>query len=326
MFLLRLLLLCFLCFPALMPASAVIRRSYPEALQHAGHKPVVLFCYGANYDEVAVEFHDAFMNTKHIRDLLRRCMFVEVPLYQLPTEKQKQEMQEIIGPRGLPGGIRCYPCLVITDSRGYTRSVIQGPEEMKDVDTALKNLKERLENFDKQEKLLSKVETAGGPRRYRLLTEAVDIDKMNLPGNAADLGKRRRKRDKEGFEERIAFDPINFMRHISIFSPQKAEAYTREMMKNPGYSKTQRQEMLAALAGSFRRSRNKKDDEVEEGYKRLTDEEIIAKMRALYTEMYELAPDSLYGAYAESAIELWVKPLEDASDTAHGISEDSAKE
>lgn len=310
--LLRQILSLTLLFCVLLPAEAVIKRTYPEARRNAGHKPIVLLCYGANYDERAEKFHDTFMHWKHLRDLLSKCVFVEVPLYQYPTEQQKKEMQEIIGPDGLPGGIRCFPCLVITDSKGNARSVIQEPDDMKSVDTALTKLKERVEAFEKQEKLLNKVDSASGQRRYRLLTEAVDVKDMSLPQDAIERGKRRIKRDKVGFEDRMVFNPITYMEHIMPFTPEQAEADTRDMMQNPGYSKTQRQEMLAALGGNLRRDRDKKAEDYEEGYVRMTEEERIKKLRAIYTEMRDLDPQSMYGAYAQGALDRWVIPAEKA--------------
>lgn len=71
--------------------------------------------------------------------------------------------------------------------------------------------------------------------------------------------------------------------------PGEVEGHIRGLLAQPGYSLTQRQEMLAALAGHIRRNKGSVD-----------------KLRALYTEMRDLDPDSMYGAYAKGALNMWV--------------------
>ena len=74
-----------------------------------------------------------------------------------------------------------------------------------------------------------------------------------------------------------------------------ANAHVRKMMAQGGYSKLQRQMMMAAYAGHLRRGGEKMKPASKE------------RLRALYTEMRNIDPESTYGAYAEGALVIWVE-------------------
>lgn len=275
---------------AVLPAGALTVRSYPDALAKAGHKPIVLFCYGANYDEVSQKAYDVFIKQHKLQPALRSCVFVEVPIYQMPDDRQKKEMERIIGKRGLPGGIFSYPSLAVVDDGGNLRGIVQRADEMKDVDSAVSALTKLLEAYDRQEDLIIKAEKASGTRKAKLLMEASDVRGVNLPPDAGEGGRRNKAmKDNVGLEARKKFDPIVIMERTFNLPPTEVEGHIRSLLAQPGFSLTQRQEMLAALAGHIRRNGGSVD-----------------KLRALYTQMRDLDPDSMYGAYAKGALAMWV--------------------
>lgn len=272
-----------------LPLSAAVMRSYPDALAKAGHKPIVLYCYGANYDQVSRKSYDELVKHHKLQPALRNCIFVEVPIYQLPDEKQKREMEKIIGKHGLPGGIFSYPSLAVVDDGGHLRGIVQRAEEMKDAESACAALTKLLDAYDKQEDLIIKAEKAGGTRKAKLLMEASEVRGINLPPDAGDGGKRKAMKDNVGINDRQNFDPITIMERTFSMEESQVEGYIRGLLNKPGYSLTQRQEMLSSLAGHIRRHNGSTE-----------------KLRALYTEMRDLDPDSMYGAYAQGALDLWV--------------------
>lgn len=288
-----------------LPAGAEVARTYDDALKRAGHKPAVLFCYGANYDAQSLDFHQKLVKENKIHSFQHRCIFLTIPIYQLPNEAQKKEVQKIMGKHDLPWGIFSFPCLAVLDAAGNLRGVVQKPEEMQTVETAIAALLPIIDAYEKQEKLLHKVDTASGPRRSRLLIEASDVCGVELPPNTVERGKRNPDKDKAGFENRASFDPENFLRSLNVIEPEKLDAFVRETLETPGYSIRQRQEMLAAYAGVLRRKAVSKLSDSGAN----TQEEAL-KIRALYTEMRDLDPASVYGAYAEDALERWVRPIE----------------
>lgn len=284
------LLFALAALAAALPTGAATARTYPDALSKAGHKPIVLFCYGANYDEVSQKAYDEFIKKHKLQAATRNCVFVEVPIYQLPDERQKKEMERIIGKRGLPGGIFSYPSLAVVDDGGNLRGIVQRYDEIKDADSASAALTKLLEAYDKQEDLIVKAEKAGGTRKAQLLMQASEVRGINLPPDAGEGGKRNKDmKDNVGLGARKGFDPISVMEKTFNMEQSQVEGYIRDLLSKPGYSLTQRQEMYAALAGHVRRNGGSPD-----------------KLRKLYTEMRDLDPDSMYGAYAQGALDMWV--------------------
>ncbi len=279
------LFLSFLCCFALAPLMAAPARSYDDALSKAGDKrAIVVFCYGANYDRVSEQKYEEFVKKRGIMPAVRSCIFLEVPIYQLPDEKQKKEYERIMGGKSLPGGIWSYPCLAVIDGKGNLRGVVQSADELKNAETATAALLELLENFEAQNKLVEKALRAGPKKQGPLLAQAADIN-IKLPGEQI--------KGAEGVESMLKFDALAVVEKLQTMSGEQAHAYIRNMMANGCYSRRQRQEMMAAYAGHMRRKGASSQ-----------------RLRALYYEMRNIDPDSMYGAYAEGAIELWANPAE----------------
>ena len=123
-FLLRTLLLLLLVAA---PANAAIARTYPDALAKAGKNPIVIFIYGANYDKVGQKAYEEFVKKNKISPFIRQATFLEMPLYQMPSDREKKDMEKRLGNKRLPGGIWSYPCLAVIDKKGKLRGIVQGP-------------------------------------------------------------------------------------------------------------------------------------------------------------------------------------------------------
>lgn len=272
---------------------AISAKTYQAALNKAkGNRPVVMFCYGANYDKVSLKTKEAFDKSPKIRQAARKAVYLEVPIYQLPNEKEKKEYEKVMGKSRLPGGIWSYPCLAVLDGAGNLRGIVQSADEMKDPETAAESLKELLASYTDQEKLLKKAIKASGGRQAKLLAQAADIQ-LNLPGNP--LGGRLGK-DDIGISARFNFDPLSVVEKLQPMSLAAANDYVRNMISQGCYSRRQRQEIMAAYAGHVRRNGGSTN-----------------RLRAIYTEMRNIDPNSIYGAYAEGALEIWVDAREKES-------------
>ncbi len=278
----------------LLPAEAATARSYGEALRKAGDKePIVIFCYGANYDPVSEACYQEFIKERKILGIVRRCVFLEMPIFQQPNEKEKKEMEKALGGRRLPGGIWSYPCLAVVDGDGNLRGIVQSAEEMKNAESASVAVLKLLDAFDEQQKLLHKAAKANGSRQARLMTEAADVD-LNLP---------KQLPGKAAIGDRLSFDPIAVMTNLQPMTAAEANSYIRDMMDNGSYTRRQRQEMMMAYTGHMRRLEGTSPD----------------RLRALYIEMRNIDPTSVYAAYAEEAIRLWAQP-KPAEENASGSS------
>lgn len=276
------------------PLQAAIARTYPDALAKTGKHPIVIFIYGANYDKVSERTYEAFVKKNKIMPYLRQATFLEMPLYQMPSDRERKDMEKRMGNKRLPGGIRSYPCLAVVDSAGNLRGIVQKPEEMKDPETALAALKVLLDNFYAQEKILEKARKAKGEKRADLLLAASDID-LRMPGGLINEEDKKNLDGGSGMGSRVDFDPLSVVEKLQTMTFAEANAHIRQMMATGGYSKLQRQMIMAAYAGHLRRGGEENKPASKEW------------LRALYTEMRNIDPNSTYGAYAEGALVIWVE-------------------
>lgn len=271
-----LIILSFLMY--VLPLHAATARSYDDAMRKSGgRKPIVLFCYGANYDKVSEKTYEEFIRKRGIADAVRSVVFLEVPIYQMPNEKEQKEYRKVMGNNSLPGGIWSYPCLVVLDGSGALRGIVQSAEEMKDAESASAALKLVLDAFEDQEKLIKKAVRAKNDDRASLLAQAADVQAI-MPASISGA---------------TPFDPITVVEALQTMSHEEANNYVRQMISSGFYSRRQRQEIMAAYAGHLRRNGASAN-----------------RLRAVYTEMRNIDPNSIYGAYAEGAIALWVVPKE----------------
>ena len=272
-------------------AHGIVVRSYSDALSKAGEKPAVVFAYGANYDKFSMKVYDEFIKKNKIMQAVRKGVFVVVPVYQNPTPAEQREQEKIMGKNHLPGGIWSYPCLAVVDKKGKLRGIVQGASRMQKVEIAAAEIEKLIDAYIEQEKLLSKAASASGARKADLLLQASNIN-IAMP-DMGDKGMSGDMKDKIGLSSRLSFDPIAIVEKLQIMTFAEADEYIRSMIAGGCYSRRQRQEMMAAYAGHLRRNNASPE-----------------RLRALYTEMRNLDPNSMYGAYAEGAIALWVNKEE----------------
>lgn len=274
----------FLCVVGMLIAMAgtgwaATVRSYDDALKKAGKdKPIVVFCYGVNYDKVSDKAYEMYVRRRgrEITKALGSEIFLVIPVYQLPNEKEKREFERVMGKHSLPGGIWNVPSFAVMDGAGNVRGAVRDREVISDPVKTAEALSKLLEDFDKQQKLVEKVEKASDKRKEELTREALSYSDVKLPGHTL-------------------FDPSQngVVEKLQVMSIAAANRFIRSTLNSGAYSPTERQMIMAAYAGHVRREKGP-----------------VHLLRALYTEMRNIDPNSVYGAYAEGAIECWVVPLE----------------
>jgi hypothetical protein len=279
------------------PLLAINARSYDDALKKGKNRPVVFFCYGANIDRANERAFDEFIKQRKLMPFVRDCVFLQVPIYQLPDEKEKKEVARIMGKdRGMPSGIRSLPCLLLLDGDGNLRGSVQDHVDMKDPETAGAALALIIDAYGDQEKLLKKARGASGKRQTGALAEAADMKDVRMPGNPLGNGGNTGL----GSLATNATGMLEVGQKMQEMSLAEAARYMRSLIADGYYSRRQRQEILAAYSGHVRRNGGS-----------------AARLRAIYYEMRNIDPTSIYGAYAEGAIKLWVEPREAAGEPAY---------
>ena len=260
-------------------AGAGEAHSYADALRRAGDKkPVIIFCYGANYDKYSLRVYEEFVKNRRtpLFKILSREIFVVVPMYQQPTEQEKKEQGKKLGGRNLPGGIWSYPSFTVVDGKGNFRGVVQSSDDLASPEKAAEALAKVLDDFREQDKILNKAERASGSNKTKLMREALNISDVRVPGHGM-------------------CDPANdgLVEALQPMSIAAANNHIRSLINNHNYTKLERQMIFSAYAGHVRRNKGP-----------------IPLLRSIYTEMRNIDPTSSYGIYAEGALELWVVPHE----------------
>ena len=269
------------------PVHAAIARSYPDALRRAKDKPIVAFIYGANYDKVSLEARERFVKRRAVTRVARNCIFIEIPVYQMPDKKEQRIIDRVMGDAKLPGGIWSYPCFAVIDSSGTLRGIVQSGDELKSAETAAAALNDILKRFREQQKIVRSAERAKGTKMAEKICEALDLD-LKL---SKDLIKRAADADagnKGGYRNRLNFSYEDLLSELSEKGGPQAEAIVRGNFSRTNYGKKERQESLAVLTGHLRRNGASAE-----------------RLKALYYEMRNIDPDSIYGGYAMGALELW---------------------
>ncbi len=283
----RKLALSLLLLSAALPALAATARSYDDALKKAGDKsPIVIFSYGADYDEVSKASYEALVKRRGIMGVAGKAVFLEMPVYQQPSEREKKATEKLLGGKQLPWGIGSYPSLAVVDGQGNLRGIVQGAD-MKDAATASKALKTMLDAFAEQQKLILAGERASGNRRSELFAQAADIN-LRMP-KVLPSGQKA----TSAIAPSLGFDPYDLGAKLKDMTVSQATTLAREMVDKGHYSRRQKQEILAAYAGHLRRNGASPET-----------------LRPIYTEMRDLDPNSMYAAFAEESMRLWAPGAE----------------
>lgn len=280
----------------ILPAFGISAHSYADGLSKAGNKhPLVIFCFVANGDKYNAKKYDEFIKQHKIDPYVRKSVFLVLPVYQYPDEKQQKQQDRVMGTQKLPGGVWSYPCLAVVDGNNNLRGIVQSAAEMKDVEKAGRAVSRLIDEFKEQETLLGKANRASGSRKAELLMAASDME-LNMPSDAVSNVKKNARRglkDKVGLENRMNFDIMKVVEDLQPLPFAEANLYIRRLIDRGGLSRRQRQEIMAAYAGHLRR--NNASAEL---------------LRAAYTEMRNIDPHSVYAAYAEGALAIWVQKNE----------------
>lgn len=260
-------------------AQAAQLSTYQKGLERAGEDKVfIVFCYGANYDKYSERIYQDYIKNKRnpLARLLSREPYVVVPIYQQPTPSEKREYEKVMGKSRLPGGIWSYPSLTLVDGKGNFRGSVQSSEELATPEKAAEALSTLLEDYRMQQKLLAHAERLKGDSRAQVMREALSFSRVPVPGHGS-------------------YDPANngLVEKLQLMSIEQANEHVRKIIAGGSFTRVERQMILVALAGHMRRNKA-----------------AVHRLRAIFTEIRNIDPTSVYGAYAQGALELWVIPRE----------------
>lgn len=274
----------FLALATLPYAEAARASSLKSAYDRANDRAIVVFCYGANFSPINLSVYEEYMRRRKLMRGLTATTYVELPVWQLPDDKEQKLQDKALGGAKLPK-IRNLPSILIMDGDKVIRGSIQDPEYFQDAEKANKLLAEKLEVFKKQQLLLNSAGRFKTSKKAELVAQAADLgldDSMEVP---SDFNSAAAAVGKDGYPARFSFDWEKMQVDIDKLDNQGAINYIQSRLKNDKLTVIQKQELLCLLTGHLRRNNMNLD-----------------KLREFYQEMNLLKPDSMYGAYAEECI------------------------
>lgn len=273
-------------------AQAAKARSLEDAYGKARDKAIMVYCYPANFNVSMEDHQKEFMSRRKLIKGISGITYLELPIYQNPDKREQKDAAKSLGKAGIPGRIYNLPCVIILDKDKNVRGFIRDGKTMADVELANKELKELIDIFDEQQKLLSRAERARRGKKGEYVAEAEDLGEgrnLFMPPSATAAAAAADGGNKEGYAARYSLSFEDVLPDLDkTESNGEATQLIRGMMKNGKYSKTQQQELLCMLTGHLRRNGAS-----------------ASELRGLYQEMNKINPKSVYGSYAEQCIKTY---------------------
>ncbi len=273
-------------------AEAAKARSLEDAFGKSTDRPIMVYCYPANFNEFSEKQYKEYIQRKKLIKGISGLTYVELPIFQNPDKKEQREEAKTRGKVDLPARIYNLPCVIILDKDKNLRGYIRDSKTMSNAELANKELKELIDIFGKQQKLLGRAEKMTRSKKGEYVIEAEDLGagrNLVMPATATQAAAASDAGNKEGYAARYSLSFEDILPELDkTDSNAQATQLIRGMMKKGKYSNIQQQELLCMLTGHLRRNGAS-----------------ASELRALYQEMYKADPKSMYGAFAEECIKTY---------------------
>lgn len=253
---------------AMAPCQAVQTVDNYEASKPLVHDDgYILFAYAEDWDTFSKRVCDKLMASEAVMRAAGNAIFMRAPIPNLMTDERKAADKERFGPLQVADAPD-YPAIIMLDKNGRHYSTITGPFLHKNIGkkTAEKvavMISERMQAYKRQAALLDQMKNAKGVAKATLLGEAAQIPNINPPdrmGKIINQIKQLDPKDESGYARKLR-DPMDFMGEIVGIEKSKdpgkgweaAMAKVEEYLKDPIYSKQQKQALHALAAGLLHR-------------------------------------------------------------------------
>lgn len=276
------------------------RKTYEQAIKGNPNDGIVVFLYGPDWERKGPEFLTTLWKNPKIKNACGGANLVAIPIYQRPNEKEKKEADEKSkGFRKLKT-TRSIPAIVLQTAEGEDYYAIYGDELNQPAEKVAALMKEKFELYKKRRTIMKQADRAKGRTKARIYGEAAAIGGIFPPKDTNKIILENDPKLEEPFSAQAVFNIYELLVDATTFddknpgkkmhSLEEAIKICKAIVANENYAITQKQEALAATAGYLRR---KGEDR--------------SKVKKMYEEIIALEPDSVWGAYAKSAIKMWCK-------------------
>lgn len=276
------------------------KKTYEQAIKGNPNDGIVVFLYGPDWEKKGPELLTTLWKNPKIKNACGGAHLVAIPLYQRPNEKEKKDAEEKSKGFRKQKTTRSIPAIVLQTADGEDYYSIYGDELNRPAEKVAALMKEKFELYKKRRTIMKQADRAKGRAKARIYGEAAAIGGIFPPKDAGKIVLENDPKLEEPLSAQAVFDIYKLLVDATTFddkNPGKKMHSVEEALKicktitsNENYTALQKQEALAATAGYLRR---KGEDR--------------SKVKKMYEEIIALDPDSLWGAYAKSAIKMWCK-------------------
>lgn len=249
------LLIGALAFPTIEANAGSVYATVESARTNAGEAGYVLFIYPSGWDKAGSRRIKSLLASKKIQNSTGDAAILAVPIYNAPSQEQREEVKRIMGPLKYPGssGIISYPAIVFYDKDGRIYSTIHGDLFNKSAEKKLAGLiQTRINTKKKQDELIRQAEQSSDPaEKARLLLWSSRAPDISQPHDIYAKIKSADPNNEYGCR-----DAYNF--RFSIEKNETIDSLTLRLnavLSNSLYSTDQKQKACASALGYVRRER-----------------------------------------------------------------------
>ena len=261
-----------------------------------------LFVYGADWDKLAKKRCASLAADPNVQKALGNAVVMQIPLYQNPSDAQKEEVKKQCGKLKVPK-VDSYPAILFYNKKGVMTARLCGevmfdpkaPQVAKEITELRKKIKRQAELLEQAEKVPQ------GPERARCVGEAAvmawypGIDptetRLERPENDVNRVRMNDPNDTTGYLRCLTMKPTQ-MKEIHGLKGREALPDLEKIANDPAYQTEQRQLACTLMIGILHRFTN-------------TNPEFHAQIKDIARKLRELGPDTILGRSEDVVTVSW---------------------
>lgn len=207
-------------------AEEPVRRvqTYAQAKKAAGDDGIIIFRYGPDWNHRSVRMLSEFWRSKALEKVSGQAILLPIPVYQAPSAKQQQQLQDITAemPPLNTREDRICPSIIFMDKEGRIYARLCGMDDMGDETgkAALPRIKQIIYYLRTQQKYMQAALNTEGEEAAKFLGAACSLP-IAPPPDVKEKLEKADPLDKLGYIHRLEFDPEDFLYSQLSISPEK---------------------------------------------------------------------------------------------------------
>ncbi len=274
--------------------AAVTASNGTQAQKLVKEDGYIIFAYADGWDEFSKGLCEKLMKSEAIRKAAGDAVLMPLPIPEAPDEARRKKQDELRGGLNVPGCMS-YPALIFLNSKGQHYASLEGKAVSRGSAAAIaEQVAKLLAAGHLRERLIAESEDASksGPERAKKLFAAYQIDGLGWPGKGfTERLAKLDPNDESGVVRSQRFNGYAFAGKVNGMGVAEGMAEVDALLKDPAYTKRQKQLMCAAVLGMLRRKGGMPEADAMRRYAKL---------------MKEFAPGTPEAGAADNILRNWI--------------------